>query len=155
MANQNRYPNFCDFRKGEEGKAPFGALVGFATRDFELRATNTGKAVGSTGVALNRNAAHINYVLGTSFGEDDVIFVECTGWENTAEIMNKANIRKGDQLAISGTLALDEYDGKPRVRLNVSRFQILKRKNNGQNGNSGPFEQNGNPIDIADEDLPF
>lgn len=149
MTNQKQYPTFIDFKKGEEGVPAFGVVIANVTRDVELRSTNGGKAVASTGVAVNLGAKHLNYVLGTSFADDETIFIEATGWEKTAEIMQKANISKGSQVAFTGILALDEYNGKTRVRLNVSRFQVLKRK-----GDAAP-QQDANPTPNVEDDLPF
>lgn len=147
MSKENKqYPTFVDFRKGEEDKAPFGVVIGYATRDAELRETNSGKSVANFGIALNLAAKQINYLLGTKFNEDEVIFVEATAWEKTADILNKANVTKGSQVAVTGTLALEEYEGNPRVRLNISRFQILRRKGQSQ-GDDGEV--------ISDDDLPF
>lgn len=159
MTEQKQYPSFVDFRKGEDDKPAFGALMGYTTRELELRYTNTGKAVASTGVALNLAAKHLNYVLGTNFADDEVIFVDVTAWEKTGEIMSNANIGKGTQVVLSGTLALEEYQGKPKVRMNVNRFQITRRKNNGasqnQTQNQNTLENVGEPLDIGDDDLPF
>lgn len=152
--NQKTYPTFIDFRKNE-GQAPFGAVIANVTRDIELRYTDSGKAVASTGLAVNLGAKHLNYVLGTSFADDETIFIEATGWERTAEIMQKANITKGSQVAFTGTLAIEEFNNKTRVRLNVSRFQILKRKGDAAGNQADPFANNGQPIDVTDDDLPF
>jgi single-stranded DNA-binding protein len=149
MANQKQYPTFVDFKKGGEEQAPFGVVIANVTRDIELRNTNSGKAVASTGVAVNLGAKHLNYVLGTSFADDETIFIEATGWEKTAEIMQKANITKGSQVAFSGTLAIEEFNGKTRVRMNVSRFQIIKRKGDAVVQNDAPA------TDVGDDDLPF
>lgn len=148
-----QFPTFVDFRKGEEGKAPFGVVIANTTRDVELRQTNSGKDVANTAVAVNLGSKHLNYVLGTEFADDETIFIEVTGWENTAVIMEKAGITKGSQVAFSGTLALEEYNGKPRLRLNVSRFQVLRRKGSKNTLNSQ--NDNGNPIDVGEDDLPF
>lgn len=144
---RKKYPTFIDFRSSE-GKAPFGSLIAYVTRDVELRHTGTGKPVANTAVAINMGAKHINYVLGTEF-EEETIFVEVTAWENTAVIMEKAGITKGSLVAFSGTLALEEFNEKPRVRLNVSRFQVLRRK--GQQKNQFDGEQ----VDVDGDDLPF
>lgn len=152
MANQQKsYPTFIDFRKGENNAAPFGAIIANTTRDIELRYTNTGKAVASTGLAVNLGAKHINYVLGTNYGDDEIIFIEATGWEKTGEMMANANIPKGSQVAFTGSLSLEEYNGKNRIRLNVSRFQVIRRKGDNGQSASTPTKQS----DVVADDLPF
>lgn len=148
MANQKQYPTFIDFRKGGEGQPAFGCVIANVTRNIELRHTQSGKAVANTAIAVNLGAKHLNYVLGTSFDEDQTVFIEVTGWEREATFMEKANITKGSQVAFTGTLALEEYQGKQRVRLNVSRFQVLRRKGD----INAPAN---NTVDIPSDDLPF
>lgn len=155
MSNKKVYPSFVDFKKGAEGENAFGSLVGFVARDPELRYTQTGKAVANTAIPVNLAGKNLNYVLGSSFPEsgDDPIWIEVTAWEKTAEMIDKAGVAKGDQVVVSGFLSLDEYEGKEKARLNVSRFNVLRRKNPQTSGPVG--ESNIDPIDISDDDLPF
>ena len=152
------YPSFVDFKKGAEGQSPFGALVGFVARDPQQNTTNSGKAVVNTAIPVNKAANHLNYVRGSKFDENsnDPIFIEITGWEKQAELVEKSGLAKGDQVVVSGYLALEEYEGKERIRLNVSRFNILRRKNAGNNASTAA---SGNSAAASEpevkDDLPF
>jgi|SRR5690625_472126 len=164
MSNKKVYPSFVDFKKVEEerkGKMEevvFGSLVGYVGRDPEMRQTQTtGVSVSNTSIPVNLAGGHLDYVLGSNFSEsgEDPIWIEVTAWDKTAEILKKSGVAKGDQVVVTGYLTLEEYEGKQRARLTLSRFNILRRKN-AQNGagNSGAGEQV-EPLDIGDDDLPF
>lgn len=158
MSEKKVYPSFVDFKKGaNEGDNAFGSLVGYIARDPEQRQTGTGKAVTNTSIPVNMAASNINYALGSNFdtSSDQPIWIEATAWEKQAELVAKSGLAKGDQVVVSGYLSLEEYEGKERVKLNISRFNILRRKNAKAQGGNNPFEQGGEPINVGDDDLPF
>lgn len=152
--NNKQYPTFIDFRTvpTENGSYVFGAVIGNTTRDIELRYTSTGKPVASTGVAVNLGAKHINYVLGTNYAEDETIFLNVSAWDKNAENLANLNVGKGSRLAITGTLSIEEYQGRQSLRLTVSRFQILNKKDLTNVANSSIESQ---PIALYEDDLPF
>lgn len=153
MTNTNKkvYPTFIDFKKGQDN--PFGVVIANTTRDVELRHTQSGKAVAGVAIATNLAAQHLNYVLGTSFEKDAIIFIEVSAWEKTGELLAKVNIPKGSQVAFTGYLSIEEYEGKKRVRLNVSRFNVTRW--NGERKEVSGDQKKGTIIDVNDEDLPF
>lgn len=158
MTERKSY-SFVDFRKLEDGKV-FGCAIAYTTRPVELRQTSSGKSVANTGLALNNVSKHFNYVLGTNFPEDaEVLFVELSAWEKTGEMMANANIPKGSLIAVTGFLGIEEYEGKKRLRINVSRFRVLKwqgdRKPQSSKDEQEPFLEEEVPIDTSDDDLPF
>lgn len=152
-------------------------LVGRLTRDPELRYTQSGQAVASFTLAVNRTFTNQQ-------GEREADFINCVAWRKTGE--NIANhLKKGSMAGVDGRLQTRSYEDNSGRRVfvtevNVESVQFLDNKggnqdhngtqeggrNNGkrpsqggtQQGNSfqdDPFANDGKPIDISDEDLPF
>ncbi|KXU02058.1 MULTISPECIES: single-stranded DNA-binding protein [Streptococcus] len=119
-------------------------LVGRMTRDAELRMTQSNTAVASFTLAVNRNFKSQN-------GEREADFINCIIWRQQAE--NLANwAKKGALIGITGRIQTRNYENQQGQRVYVTEvvaenFQILESRNQ-QNNNS-------NPMDISDDDLPF
>ncbi|WP_270217251.1 single-stranded DNA-binding protein [Pediococcus pentosaceus] len=147
-------------------------LVGRLTRDPELKYTNSGRAVASFNIAVNRQFTN-------SQGEREADFINCVIWNKTAE--NFCNFtRKGSLVGIDGRIQTRSYENTEGTRIYVTevvadRFSLLESKpkseagtdeqggqpsqnNNYQKPNSNPndpFANGGQSIDINDDDLPF
>jgi len=91
-------------------------LMGNATRDPEVRQTNSGKTVANLTLAVNKKTG----------GEETVAFVDVTLWERTAEIAQQY-ITKGSNLLIEGELVQDnwEQDGQKRSKLKVNAHRMV------------------------------
>ena len=119
-------------------------LVGRMTRDAELRMTQSNTAGASFTLAVNRNFKSQN-------GEREADFINCIIWRQQAE--NLANwAKKGALIGITGRIQTRNYENQQGQRVYVTEvvaenFQILESRNQ-QNNNS-------NPMDISDDDLPF
>lgn len=88
-------------------------LIGRLTRDPELRYTQTGKAVATIRIAVDRG------------GEAGTDFIDVVVWERQAE--NAANyLRKGRLVAVQGWLQIREYekDGQRRERAEIVANQL-------------------------------
>jgi|SRR5690625_291036 len=149
-------------------------LVGRLTRDPELRYTPSGVAVANFTLAVNRPFTNQQ-------GERDADFINCVVWRRPAE--NLANyMKKGNMVGVDGriqTRTYEDQDGKTvyvteivadNVHFLESRGSSAGQgsgsqgyqKNQGQQQthnqnqqNESPFSQDGEPIDISDDDLPF
>ena len=188
-------------------------LVGRLTKNPDLRYTQSGSAVASFTVAVERSFTNQN-------GDRDADFINCVMWRKAAE--NFANFtHKGSMVAVEGRLQTRSYENQQGVRVYVTEvvvdnFSLLETKaqseqyrrehpeeaqgqgapmnnnssfgngnpfgnpngnanqggsfnGNVQTGNLGstndnsqdastnddPFADNGNSIDISDDDLPF
>ncbi|MGN7243272.1 single-stranded DNA-binding protein [Bacillus paralicheniformis] len=129
-------------------------LVGRLTRDPELRHTQSGQAVASFTLAVNRTFKNKN-------GETEADFINCVAWRNAENIAKF--LKKGSMAGVDGRLQTRSYDDQSGRRVfvtevNVESVQFLDPKGSGQQGNSfpdDPFANDGKPIDISDEDLPF
>lgn len=75
-------------------------IIGRMTRDPELRRTNSGKAVASFTVAVDRD-----------FGEKETDFIDCVAWGNTAEFISKY-FTKGGMIVVSGRLQIRSWNDK-------------------------------------------
>ena len=189
-------------------------LVGRLTKNPDLRYTQSGSAVATFTVAVERPFTNQN-------GDRDADFINCVMWRKAAE--NFANFtHKGSMVAVEGRLQTRSYENQQGVRVYVTEvvvdnFSLLETKaqseqyhrehpeeaqqgqnapmnnnssfggsnpfgntnggnqggvfnGNVQTGNLGstpesnnqnvsnnddPFADNGNSIDISDDDLPF
>jgi single-strand DNA-binding protein len=136
-------------------------LCGRLTRDIDLRYTQSGKAVGSFSLAVNRNFKN-------SDGDYEADFINCTIWGKSAE--NLANfVSKGSLINVSGRLNTRSYDNKQGQKVYVTEvivenFDLLDSKNKGNKVNQtdskshqskDPFANSGDAIDIDNSMLPF
>lgn len=141
------------------------SLVGRLTKDVDLRYTQNGKAVGNFTLAVNRPFTDQQ-------GNREADFINCVIWGKQAE--NLANyMNKGNQVGVTGriqTRTFEGQDGKTVFVTEVVAEQAIfleSKKSNEQPTNntknnqsddsskSDPFKNNGEPIDISDDDLPF
>lgn len=142
-------------------------LVGRLTKDPDLRYTNTGLAVATFTLAVNRNFTNQS-------GNREADFINCVIWRKQAE--NLANFaKKGSLVGITGRIQTRNYDNQQGQKVFVTEvlaenFQMLEPRtatdqrshtqNNFSNPGQSPAESNPDPfsgsqIDISDEDLPF
>src|SRR5215210_6555432 len=100
-------------------------LVGNATRDAELRRTQSGKAVSSIRLATNRV---VN-------GQEETQFHGVVCWDRLAET-TATYVKKGDPLYVEGRLQYRSYqdeEGKERgvAEIVADDVQFLSRRGNG------------------------
>lgn len=152
-------------------------LVGRLTKDPDLRYTPNGVAVANFTLAVNRPFSNQQ-------GNREADFINCVVWrraaENLANFMNK-----GSMVGVDGRLQTRNFEGQDGKRVFMTEVvadsvQFLETKGSSQGegqGSSGfqanqnqnqpsnndynksneedPFKNNGEPIDISDDDLPF
>ena len=141
-------------------------LIGRLTRDPELRYTQSGTAVASFSLAVDRRFSNQN-------GEREADFINCVAWNKSAEFV--ANyFHKGKQMALEGRLQVRSYEGNDGQRRWVTEvvaeqieFVGSKNDNNSSGGrqdyqntsqNAAPSGSNlglGEEIVFDDNDLPF
>lgn len=152
-------------------------LVGRLTKDPDLRYTPNGIAVANFTIAVNRPFSNQQ-------GEREADFINCVVWRKQAENLANY-MKKGNQIGVDGRLQSRTFEGKDGKTVFVTEVvadsvQFLEPKNSTQNrGNQGsyspgyqqnqnqsqnqnqnqnqanPFANDGEPIDISDDDLPF
>lgn len=133
-------------------------LIGRLTKDVEVRYTQSGVAVGTFSLAVNRPFTNAS-------GERETDFINGVIWRKAAE--NFANFtHKGALVAIEGRLQTRNYEDGNGKRVYVTEvvadnFSLLEKKSDGQQSAPksqapDPFANQGNkPIDIDPNDLPF
>ncbi|WP_427883912.1 single-stranded DNA-binding protein [Lacticaseibacillus paracasei] len=156
------------------------ALTGRLTKPVDLRYTQSGTAIGSFTIAVDRQFRSAN-------GERETDFINCAIWRKSAE--NFANFtHKGSLVGIEGHIQTRTYDNAQGQRVYVTEvivenFALLESRQTSQNSpksqqtanasatattnasqtasntsranTTDPFANNGQPIDIRDDDLPF
>ncbi|CAM3778776.1 single-stranded DNA-binding protein [Alkalicoccus chagannorensis] len=127
-------------------------LVGRLTKDIELRYTGNGTAVANFTLAVNRP-------FKTKSGEQEADFINCQVWRKQAE--NAANyLSKGSQAGVTGRIQTRSYDNNEGKRIFVTevvadQVAFLEPKGSGSGQSSPPQTEQGQPVDINDDDLPF
>lgn len=139
-------------------------LIGRLTADPALKYTQSGTAVCTFTLAVNRRFANQN-------GEREADFINCQAWQKTAEFV--ANyFKKGQQMALEGRLQVRSYDGNDGQKRWVTevvaeQIEFVGSKGNGSNSNSAGSASGGSgygsepelglgqEIPFDDNDLPF
>lgn len=152
-------------------------LVGRLTKDPDLRYTPKGDAVATFTLAINRTFTNQQ-------GDREADFINCVVWRRQAENAANY-LKKGHLTGVTGRIQTRNYDNGEGKRIYVTEVmaesvQYLEPKGsgnggqqqsrqqgnsyNGSGGQSGgsytkidddPFNNNGQTIDISDDDLPF
>ena len=124
-------------------------LIGRTTADAELRHTQSNKAYARATIAVNRRYKNQN-------ADYEADFVNIVAWGKTAELLCEYT-RKGMLINVEGELRSSSYekDGQRLYQTDVlvSNFTRLEKPKNATDNESvfGHSE----PMDIADDDLPF
>lgn len=140
-------------------------LIGRLTKDPELKYTSSGAAVGTFSLAVNRQFTNAN-------GDREADFINCVIWRKSAE--NFANFtHKGSLVGIDGRLQTRNYENQQGQRVYVTEvvvdnFSLLEKRasdnsnanqtqsrSNKTNNPADSVANNGQAIDITDDDLPF
>ena len=158
-------------------------LTGRLTKDIDLKYTQSGTAVGSFSVAVERKFKNAQ-------GERETDFINCVIWRKSAENFAKF-AGKGSLVGLEGSIQTRNYENNQGQRVYVTEvvvdnFSLLESKkdreqNNGgyqnnannsgfnggnqqgntfggsqfQNGTQGSFNVNNNALEIDDSDIPF
>lgn len=135
-------------------------LQGRLVRDPEMRTTQSGVAVASFTLAVDRDFG------GKDGGEKQTDFIDCTAWRHTAEFVSKY-FSKGRMAVVSGRLQIDSYtdnDGNKRKAAKVIADNIYfgdSKKDGTAGGQSDetasftPAPSGFVPADVDDSQLPF
>jgi single-strand DNA-binding protein len=102
-------------------------LVGYLTRDVEIRYSPSGSAIGSVGIATNRK-----WKSQTGEQRDETMFIDLTFFGRTAEIAHQY-IRKGSKVLVDGRLVFQQWttqDGSKRSKhtITVENLKMLDTK---------------------------
>lgn len=129
-------------------------IMGRLTRDPELRRTNSGTAVASFTVAVDRDYSSKN---GTEKKTD---FIDCVAWQQTGEFISEY-FAKGRMIIVDGRLELRDWtdkDGNKRrnAEINVSRAYFGDTRKDSSDGNKAAYGATPEFVEICcEETLPF
>ena len=135
-------------------------IMGRFARDPEMRTTQSGVAVASFTLAVDRDFG------GRDGGEKQTDFIDCTAWRHTAEFVSKY-FSKGRMAVVSGRLQIDNYtdnDGNKRRSAKVIADNIYfgDSKKDGATGSQSDETASFTPassgfvqVDVDDGELPF
>ena len=152
-------------------------IIGRLTKDIDLRYTQSGTAVGSFNLAVERKFKNAD-------GERETDFIRCQIWRKAAENLEKYT-SKGSLVGIEGSVQTRNYENNQGQRvyvteINVDNFTLLESKKDSQNNQmandyssqnatDSNYTQsnqnnsqgnlnanaNGGSINVTDDDLPF
>ena len=108
-------------------------IVGRLTRDPEVRYTQSGKAVASFTVAVNRRFSR-------SDQQNTADFIPVVAWEKLAEICGN-NLIKGSQVLVEGRLQVRNYDAQDGSKRYVTEIVAQEIEFMGGKPNRGPEDQ--------------
>ena len=135
-------------------------IMGRLTRDPEMRSTQSGVAVASFTLAVDRDFG------GKDGGEKQTDFIDCTAWRHTAEFVSKY-FSKGRMAVVSGRLQIDNYtdnDGNKRRSAKVIADNIYFGDSKKDGATSGQSDETASftpapsdfvPANVDDGELPF
>lgn len=124
-------------------------VMGRMTRDPELRRTNSGTAVASFTVAVDRD-------FKPQSGEKETDFIDVVAWRNTAEFVSKY-FSKGRMAVVEGRLQIRDWtdkDGNKRRTAEIVADSVYFGDSKRDGGET--VEPKGGFSEIEDDwDLPF
>ena len=135
-------------------------IMGRLTRDPELKRTQSGIAVSSFTLAVDRDFS------GRDGGEKQTDFIDCVAWRNTAEFVSKY-FTKGRMAVASGRLQIRDWtdrDGGKRRSAEVIVDNIYFGDSKKEGGNPNPADTSEaygssgagfTELDDIDGELPF
>ena len=124
-------------------------LIGRTVSDFELQYTQNNKPYLRATIAVNRRYKNQN-------GDYEADFFNIVAWGKTAELLREYT-RKGMLINVEGELRSSSYekDGQRLYRTDVVVSNFTRReKPKNATDNESVFGHS-EPMDIADDDLPF
>ena len=125
-------------------------LTGRLTKAINLKYTQSGKAIGSFTLAVNRNYKDAN-------GNKQVDFIRCLAWGKVGELLDQY-CGKGSLIGIVGQIQTRSYENDQNQKVyltevNVRELTFLEtRKESQETSEQGNMT---NPQEILDDDLPF
>ena len=133
-------------------------LMGRLAKDVELRYTQTGKAVATFTLAVDRKKGE-----NAPANAPTADFIPCVAWEKLAEIAGNY-LAKGRQVLVEGHIQVRSYkakDGSNRYTTEIilEKMEFVGSKSDNENsaGSQGNYGQQGFGFGNggSDEDIPF
>ena len=129
-------------------------IMGRLTKDVELRTTNSGTAVASFTLAVDRDFSGKD-------AEKETDFIDCVAWKHTAEFVSKY-FSKGRMAVVSGRLQMRKWtdkDGNKRVSAEVVADNIYfgdsKKSDSAPSDGLTDYKDAFERLEPTNEELPF
>jgi len=129
-------------------------LVGRLARDPEVRYTQSGKAVASMTLAVNRRFSR------SSDQQQTADFIPIVAWEKLAEICGN-NLIKGSQILVEGRMQVRSYDAQDGTKRYVTEVIVYEIEFMGTKRSDSTAAENDSgasyfgPHVLPDEEIPF
>lgn len=129
------------------------SLIGRMTRDPELIYTQSGMAVASFNLAVNRKFKNQD-------GNYEADFINCVIWNKSAETLSN-HCKKGHRIGVVGRIQTRNYDNPQGQKVYVTEvivesFDFLEKKDQVSQSNNGGINQfGGQPVEFDENNLPF
>lgn len=94
----------------------FVSMCGRLTKDVELRQTNSGVAVASFAIAVDRRTKNAE-------GRREADFFDCVAWRQTAEFI-KNYFGKGRKILLTGSLQNREYTAQDGTKRRITEIIV-------------------------------
>lgn len=127
-------------------------ISGNIGNDVQVNSTQSGNKVANFSVAVRQDRPDNNGEYGTDW-------FRCSVWGTRASTVEKF-YKKGSHVVVTGSLSINEYNGKTQLQIDVSDFDLPDNRNT-NNANStkknsnNSFNNGSQSIDVGDDDLPF
>lgn len=126
-------------------------LIGRLTTDPQMRYTNSGTAVTTFTLAVERPFQ--------TNGQKETDFLNIVVWQKLAETVAEY-LRKGRLCAVEGRVQTRNYENNEGRKVYVTEVvadnvRFLESKDGAKQGGGDPFQNEGTTININDDDLPF
>ena len=120
-------------------------LLGRLTKDPEVKYTQSGKAVASFTLAIDRRKG--------ANGEKQADFIACVAWEKLAETIGNY-CGKGQQIAVEGRIQSRSYDAQDGSKRYVTEVVVQSMEFCGKKSDNGGHAAESAASDY-DEEIPF
>ena len=119
--------------------------IGRLVRDPEVRYTQSGKAIASFTLAIDRRRS--------GDGNQQADFIQCVAWEKTAEVISQY-CAKGKKIAVEGRIQTRSYDANDGTKRYVTEVVVQSMEFCGKKGDNAGHGAN-NAADFRGEEIPF
>ena len=122
-------------------------LLGRLTKDPEIKYTQSGKAVASFTLAVDRRKS--------ANGDSQADFISCVAWEKTAETIGNY-CGRGQQIAVEGRIQSRSYEAKDGSKRYVTEIVVQSMEFCGRRSdNAGNGAAAAGSMEPAGEEIPF
>ena len=121
-------------------------LLGRMTKDPEIKYTQSGKAVASFTLAVDRRKS--------ANGDSQADFISCVAWDKVAETIGNY-CSKGQQIAVDGRIQSRRYEAKDGSKRYVTEVVVQNMYFCGKKSDNAGISAGVGSMEPAGEEIPF